>query len=244
MKNIKLLLLAAITIFTLNSCQDEIDIEKANYITFSKSAYSTGVDVGATTSFDVTIYTANTSNSERTFNVSVDANNSTAAAGSYTVPSSVTIPAGKTEGTLSIELSDVNLGIGVNTIALNFESKEGLSNGGSTVVSFIQNCTEISGTLDIVFDGYGSETSWEILDSLGGVVMSAAEKDYTDGQVSVSIPVTLCAGRDFTFTIKDSFGDGLSYPSNGTYTLTIDGAVKAQGGGDFGASESTAFDTK
>lgn len=244
MKNLKLLFLATITLLTLNSCTDAVEPMGTNYVTFSESTYSTAVDVGATKTLDVTIYTANISNADRSFDVTVDQANSTAAAGSYTVPTSVTIPAGKNEGILAIELSDVNLGIGVNTIILNFAAKAGLSNGGTTTVSFIQNCTEITGTLDIVFDGYGSETSWEILDSLGGVVMSAAEKDYTDGQVSASIPVTLCSGRDFTFTIKDAYGDGLSYPNNGTYTLTVNGTVKAQGGGDFGSSESTAFDTK
>jgi len=53
----------------------------------------------------------------------------------------------------------------------------------------------------------------------------------------------LCSGRDYTFTINDSFGDGLSYPSNGSYTLTVNGTVKATGGGNYGSTESTDFDT-
>ena len=244
MKKIKLLLFAAITLLTLNSCIDENEPLDLNYVTFGKSTYSTGVDVAATKTFDVTVYTTNTSGSERTFGVTVDMDNSTAAAGSYTLPSSVVIPAGKNEGTLSIELSDVNLGIGINALVLNFDAVEGLSNGGTTTVNYIQNCTEVTGSLDIVFDGWGSETSWEITDSLGGVVMSAAEGTYSDGQATISVPVTLCAGRDFSFKINDAFGDGLSDPANGTYTLTVDGTVKAQGGGNFGSSETTAFDTK
>ena len=234
----------ALSLLVFTGCEDNISTSDLNYASFAESSYSTGIDVGATTTIDVTVYTANTSGSDRSLSVSVDAANSTAAAGSYVVPSSVVIPSGKNKGTLTIELSDVNLGIGINNLVLNFDANQGLLNGGSTTVSYSQNCADITGTLDIVFDGYGSETSWEILDSLGGVVMSAAEGDYTDGQVSASVPITICAGRDFTFTIKDAYGDGLSWPNNGTYTLTIDGVVKAQGGGDFGSSESTAFDTK
>lgn len=243
MKNLKLLFLATVTLFTLNSCTDEVDPQNTNFITFSESSYSTGIDVGGTTNYDVTVYTANTSGSDRSFNVSVDMAATNADAGSYSVPASVTIPANDNKGTLTVQLSDVNLGIGVNKLVLNFEAAEGLSNGGSATINYIQNCSEVTATLDIVFDGYGSETSWEILDSLGGVVASAAKGTYADGQASASESITLCAGRTFTFVIKDSFGDGLSYPNNGTYTLTVGGTVKASGGGDFGEQASHNFDT-
>ncbi|WGH75420.1 hypothetical protein P8625_15320 [Tenacibaculum tangerinum] len=243
MKNIKLLFLAIVASFSLSSCDDEVEPLNTNYVTFGKPSYSTSVDVGATTTYDITVYTANITSSDRTFGVSVDMDATNADAGSYSVPSSVTIPANQNEGTLSVQLSDVNLGISVNKLVLNFDGEEGLSNGGSTTIGYIQNCNEVSGTLDIVFDGYGSETSWEILDSEGGVVASADVETYSDGQATASVPITLCAGRTFTFTIKDSYGDGLSYPANGTYTLTIGGSVKASGGGDFGSSESTDFDT-
>ena len=244
MKKISFLLMFALSLVVFTSCEDNISTSDLNYVSFAESSYSAGIDPGSSATVEVTVYTANTSGSDRSISVSVDAANSTAAAGSYVVPTSVVIPSGTNKGTLSIQLSDTNIGIGVNSLVLNFDASQGLLNGGSTTVNYTQNCTEITGTLDIVFDGYGSETSWEILDSLGGVVMSAAEGDYTDGQVSASVPISICAGRDFTFTINDAYGDGLSWPNNGTYTLTIDGVVKAQGGGDFGSSESTAFDTK
>lgn len=243
MKNVKLLFLAIAASFSLTSCEDEVEPLNTNYITFSKPSYSTGIEVGSTVTYDLTIYTANITNSDRTFTVSVDMDATNADAASYAVPNSVIIPANQNEGTLSVQLSDVNLGIGVNKLVLNFGTESGLSNGGSTTINYIQNCTEVSGTLDIVFDGYGNETSWEILDSLGGVVASADLGTYSEGQASASIPVTLCAGRSFTFVINDDYGDGLSYPANGTYTLTIGGVVKASGGGDFGSSESTDFDT-
>ncbi|MFY9242711.1 MAG: hypothetical protein WAO74_06760 [Polaribacter sp.] len=234
----------ALTVFVFASCEEDIPTaEGTNYVTFSKSTYSTSVDVGATKSFDVTVFTANTSGSDRTINLSVDPA-STAAAGSYTVPTSVTIPGGSNVGTLTVQLSDTNLGIGVNALILKFDAVEGLANGGSATLNYIQNCSEVTATLAINFDGYGSETSWVITDSLGGVVASKAAGTYADGQATASETITLCAGRDFTFTINDSFGDGLSFPANGTYSLTIGGVVKASGGGDFGSTEATAFDTK
>lgn len=243
MKNIKLLILAVVASISLTSCNEEVETLNTNYITFSKDSYSTSVESGSTTTYDVTIYTANLSSADRTFNVSVDMDATNADNASYTVPTTVTIPANQNEGTLPVLLSDVNLGIGLNTLVLNFDAVDGLSNGGSATINYIQECTEVTATLDIVFDGYGSETSWEVTDSLGGVVASAVTGTYSDGLVSVSVPITLCGGRDFTFTINDSFGDGLSFPSNGTYSLTIGGVIKASGGGDFGSSESTNFDT-
>ncbi|WP_028890717.1 DUF1735 domain-containing protein [Tenacibaculum sp. 47A_GOM-205m] len=243
MKKISKYLAILFIALSFSNCEDNIETSDLNYINFGKALYSTGVDVGATTTFDVFVYTSTTSNSDRTFGVSIDEDATNAAAGSYSVPTSVTIPANSNEGVLSVQLSDVNLGIGVNKLALKFDATEGLFIGGETAINYIQNCNEVTGTLDIVFDGYGSETSWELLDSEGGVVASADKGTYADGQASASIPVTLCGGRTFTFTIYDVYGDGLSYPADGTYTLTIGGTVKASGGGDFGSSESTNFDT-
>ncbi|WP_100616305.1 DUF1735 domain-containing protein [Confluentibacter citreus] len=228
------------SIFLFQNCEEETEAVPLDYITFAKSTYSTGVDPGGAATFDITVYTANITSSDRNYNVIV-APNSNAAAGSYTVPSSVTIPSGSNEGILTIALTDTNLGIGVNNLILNFEKGANYFIGASTTLSYIQNCTEVTGSLDIVFDGYGSECTWEIIDALGGVVASGGP--YTDGQASTSPSITLCSGREYTFTIYDSFGDGLSFPANGSYVLTIGGEVKASGGGDYGAEESTDFDT-
>lgn len=239
MKKFKLYLFALFATLAFVSCEEDVEAPGTNYVTFGDNSYMTGVDPGGSATFEIPVYTANTSGSDRTFALVVDG--SGAAAGSYTVPNSVVIPGGTNEGMISVALSDTNLGIGVNTVVISLVAEEGLSVGGSTSLNYIQNCNEVSGTLDIVFDGYGSETSWEITDALGGVVASGS--GYADGQATASESVTLCIGRDYTFTIYDSYGDGLSWPSNGTYTLTVGGDVKASGGGDFGTDESTAFDT-
>lgn len=239
MKNFKLFIFALFATLAFVSCEEEISAPGTNYVTFGDTSYMTGVDPGGSATFEIPVFTANVKGSDRTFALVVDG--SGAASGSYTVPNSVVIPGGTNEGMISIALTDTNLGIGVNTVVISIVAEEGLSVGASTSLNYIQNCTEVSGTLDIVFDGYGSETSWQITDALGGVVASG--DGYADGQVSATENITLCAGRDYTFTIEDSYGDGLSWPNDGTYTLTVGGTVKASGSGDFGSSESTAFDT-
>ena len=52
---------------------------------------------------------------------------------------------------LSVTLSDVDLGIGVNIITINFENVDGLINGGSTTVEYTQNCTDVTATLNIIY---------------------------------------------------------------------------------------------
>ncbi|WP_408025446.1 hypothetical protein [Tenacibaculum sediminilitoris] len=57
-----------------------------------------------------------------------------------------------------------------------------MENRSSTTVNYIQNSSEISEILDITSDGYGSETSWKILDSSGGVVKASREGDFSSSE--------------------------------------------------------------
>lgn len=250
MKKITNIFLILFSIILFHSCEDDQFSSSLAYVSFGDTTYSTGVDVAGSTTIDVTVYTSKIVASNVTFNVVVD-ESSNAAAGSYDVPSSVTVPSGSNKGTLTIGLSDVNLGIGVNRLVLNFDSvAAGYDNGGSTSVEYIQNCTEVTGTVDLTFDRWGSEVSWNIKDVLGDVVASGGGYSDTGSGTSTSdtINITLCAGRTYTFTTTDAYGDG--WGSVGNYTLTIGGVVKVTGdgslmdnGGNGSISASAPFDT-
>ena len=224
----------------LQNCEDTYVPDTPAYVTFAKFEYSTGVDPGGSTTADIKVFTADKTGSDRTFDLTVDGTG--AAAGSYTVPSSVTIPAESNEGTITVALSDVNLGIGVNKVLISFVNKDGYTNSKAVTVNYIQNCTEITGTLDFNFDFYAEETGWYITDALDGEVLAGG--GYTNGQGIASESITLCAGRDYTLHVTDVYSDGMDDGTNlGSYTLTIGGVVKVTGGGAFGAIESTPFDT-
>jgi len=242
MKKTVNIFLILFSIFLFQSCEEDQFESSLNYVSFGDSAYSTGVDVGGTTNFDIKVYASTTSGADRNFNVAVDPD-SNAATGSYVVPASVTIPSGSNEGTLTVALSDVNLGIGVNRLVINFtDVLGGHDSGGSTTIEYIQNCTEVTGTLDLTFDRWGSEVSWEITDALDGVVASGGGYGDTGAGTSTSdsISITLCAGRSYTLTTTDAYGDGWGAPGN--YTLTIGGVVKVQGNGSlmFGGADGNA----
>ncbi len=96
--------------------------------------------------------------------------------------------------------------------------------------------------LALTFDNYPGETSWEILDNSNGIVARGGPYNGETGGSVLLLNETLADGC-YTFVIRDSYGDGIccSY-GNGSYTLTNTetGEVLASGG-DFNASESTAF---
>lgn len=244
MEKIANIFLILFTAVLLQSCEEDQFESSLEYVSFGKSTYSTGVDVDGSTTLDVFVYTSKIVKSDVTFKVSVDPS-SNAAAGSYTVPASVTVLSGTNKGTLKIELSDVDLGIGVNRLLLNFDDvTPGYGNGAGTKVEYVQNCNEVTATLTFTFDDYPEEAGWNIKDALGGIVVSKAYGAYS-GKSSSSESIKLCAGRSYTFTMLDKFGDGMFDGANtGSYNLTIGGIVKANGSGDFGGSESTAFSTK
>ena len=239
MKKITYLLMLTFSIVIFNSCEDDPTETSLNFVSFEGYGYDvTVVDVDGSATQDITVYASKTSGSDRSIAIMVDPT-STAAAGSYDVPSSVTIPGGSNKGTFTVTMSDVDLGIGVNKLILNFDHTADYSIGGSTSLEYIQRCTDVAATLGITFDAYGSESGWRVEDSLGGTVASGG--GYSDGQASAQESFSLCAGRDYTFVFTDSFGDGML----GSYTLSVGGAEKVTGAGtDFGTSESKTFDTK
>lgn len=218
------------------SCEEEEGIQTAdlNYINFASPNYSAGVDPGSSASVDITVYTTTISNSDRSFGLSVDTANSNAAAGSYTVPESVVVPAGTNEGSFTVNLTDTNLGIGINEIIINISPEVGLYNNEGTSVSYTQNCTELNGSLDFIFDFYAGETEWEILNSEGGLTVAGGP--YSNGDDPVSEPIVLCQGRSYTLVIYDSYGDGFCcFYGDGSYSLTVDGNEISAGDGDIGS---------
>ena len=242
MKKIANIFLILFSIVLFQNCENDQFEPSIDYVSFESSTYSQGVTPDGSSTIDLNVYTSNVASSDKTINVSVDG--SSAPAGSFNVPSSVTVPSGTNKGTLTVELSDTNLEC-FNDIVISFEAPEGVNPGPETTLTYFQtpsgSCSsEVTGTLDFAFDDWASEVSYQILDVLGGVVVSGPSTAYADGTPSASIPVTLCSGRCYTLVVSDAFGDGLSAPG-GSYTLTIGGVDYATDSGNYGASSSTGF---
>ena len=107
------------------------------------------------------------------------------------------------------------------------------SDDGSCVAGDLQTLT-----MTVLTDNYPGETTWEVTDASGAVVMSGGP--YGTTSTTYTATEELCSGC-YTLTVYDSYGDGIccAYGS-GNYELTVTGVVVASGG-NFTFEESTEF---
>jgi len=93
-------------------------------------------------------------------------------------------------------------------------------------------------TMTILTDNYPAETTWEIADASGMIVMSGGP--YASNATSYTSTEELCSGC-YTLTVYDSWGDGMCCDyGEGNYGLSVAGEVVASGA-SFGSEEITEF---
>ena len=109
------------------------------------------------------------------------------------------------------------------------------------------SCTTSTGTagellqLSLTTDTYPAETSWTIVNECTGLA-ELTSPTYEGSTTTYNDEYCLAIGMEYTFTISDSYSDGMccSY-GNGSYDLIYGGVVIKEPGGEFGSSESTPF---
>lgn len=96
-------------------------------------------------------------------------------------------------------------------------------------------------TLTLTTDNYGAETSWDLLDDNEIVRHSVPSGTYGNAQI-YNENLDVCACQDYTFRIKDTFGDGIccGYGS-GSYVLKNSHGVTLASGGEFDSEQTTTF---
>jgi hypothetical protein len=97
-------------------------------------------------------------------------------------------------------------------------------------------------TIDVTTDGYPAESTWEIIDDNGIVIASGSPTTPNAPQAQAT--ATLIPGTCYAFNMYDSYGDGLSDPTNGSYEVNdAAGTSIASGGGNFGFLAEHFFET-
>ncbi len=126
---------------------------------------------------------------------------------------------------------------------------DGIQNGDETGVDCGGSscapcpCNDPNLTLTITLDNYPAETSWTVTDAGGATVASGGTYGGQANGSAVTENISLGTG-DYTFTINDSFGDGICCAyGNGSYSLTDGTGAVIASGGSFGSSESASFCT-
>lgn len=199
--------------FTILSCDDEQPV--ANYVTFEKD-FSILVPGGETVTQNIHIYGTQIASSDQIFNVEI-LGSSTLEEEAYTLASTVTIPANSNTGELSLNVEDIDLDP-AKTLNLSISSENSSVYLGDPIsINIGLKCPK----LEIVFDGYASETSVEIRNSSNELVYSFDEATYPDATTYMSVTLCQLIPGDYTFTINDAFDDGLSYPEYGYYKMSL-----------------------
>jgi len=141
----------------------------------------------------------------------------------------------------SVNLPDLTAADGNNTLVVWITNVNG--NGADDITSndtSTFNFSAISGTasffnIQITFDDYPEETSWELVNAGGTTVASGA--GYTGGTINLDVCVP--AGC-YDFTIIDDYGDGICCAyGDGIYTVTNPNGAVVAAGGEFTDSETT-----
>lgn len=115
---------------------------------------------------------------------------------------------------------------------------EGGTFGASETKSFSTPASCFDVFVNLLFDAYPADTSWDI--SRNGAVVARSSEYATDAIVGEE---TVCLREgEYTFTIYDAYLDGICCKwGQGSYSVTASDNVVIKEGGEFGASESTLF---
>lgn len=119
------------------------------------------------------------------------------------------------------------------------------NNSGAITFVKAPETTTSNLTIKITLDQYGSETSWKLKNSAGATVASSPA--YANSAASGAYPqpdINITVANDcYTFTILDSYGDGIAGAFGiGSYSILSNGVViSGVQGGEFGASDARSF---
>lgn len=241
MKTNKIFLFAFIAILlSFIGCSDDTAKEGnslKNYVGFEADKY-VGVVLTETVNVEAKIVASEVSNVERTFPLVVDAA-TTHSAANYTVPTSVTIPAGSTIGTFVVNIKGNNLGTTGKKLVVGIPAQADLNQNSSYVApsttnplytvknsKITFNIKEVCAvgktpvTISIKFDNYPEETAWELYNSSNQLIASAgfnAAGTAITGFAALGFAdrSTFSANQclspgNYTFVIYDKYGDGLA----------------------------------
>ena len=245
MKNILKLFIVCLLVSSCDPTESVI-FDGRTAVGFAEAMVDLSVPEGGITE-SVVVTSTTKSSVDRTFEVTVV--DASVEESDYSVGTAM-IPADSYEGTLDVTFNYEGLEDFVaNTLTVELVVAGGGSAFPPITFNFLREfdiTTFVCGdlTLSIVVDNFANETTWEILDAAGTEVAAGGPYDQGTSGQDYRTNVSLAAG-DYTFTIFDSFGDGLSDGNvEGTYNLFCaaqDVVSYASGFGDFGDDESTDF---
>jgi hypothetical protein len=239
MKNNKIYLITLFIAlgFIFNSC--DVNTEEYKSVSPVDSFVSTSASVivdSDNVTFEVIVAASEAYTADRSVPIEIS-DASTGSGLDYNFSGNVDIPAGQMTGSTTIKFnfdpipSDIQKELVLRLVSTSEE----------ITISYTKICVSNDVELTINFDNFPTETSWDIRDS-SNVVVETSGGTYPGGTTMFNDTFTLPDG-DYTFTINDSFGDGICCAwGTGSYKLELPACTEVFGeGGSFASSESVTF---
>jgi hypothetical protein len=96
--------------------------------------------------------------------------------------------------------------------------------------------------VELVHDGYPTNTGWTLRDSAGALIASQPTGSYNSEGGTIVQAANITAGM-YTFKMTDSYGDGICCRYGlGSFTITVDGETVISNNGEFLDSVRETFD--
>lgn len=280
-KFIKFLSLSLALSFLIVGCEEDSATENnlpSNYVGLVQMPKVISLTDGEVVAIEGKVFAAKSFNTDRVLQLEViyeSVNNTatntkavpvtTANPNFFTVPASVTIPAGETSGTFQISVTGSDLGSG-KSIVVGIVPQAGVQTDIRYAGAFGNANFEVVSTrmvltlkplcnlnplrIVIATDPYGTETTWELYDA--DLTIIAQGGPYTDKSAAgVYIQETrdICLPNgNYTFVAYDAYGDGMNSGSGEGYyqllKMSPDGSTivnEIAKNGVFGANDIVEF---
>jgi len=105
--------------------------------------------------------------------------------------------------------------------------------GNPAPTSAPTNCIGSRFKIELLTDNFAGETSWKLEDEAGISVFSRGKGSYPDKYTTYEDDVCI-SDTCHTFSISDSFGDGMTYGTPGNYKLYVNDILAVSGDAAFG----------
>ncbi len=219
MKNYIYYILTLVFFGTLSSCEEATpEPTGIAYVTFEESSKSYVIDEGSTFNTEYKIFTASNVGSDTTFDLTVSGSLDAA---NYTVPASVTIPAGTNEVAFNVSIIENNLDkINGETMTINLSTPDGFFSG-TTDLSIVVNVfcpSQIAGNY-MYSDGNGKAVTITAGSGVNNFIISGDNAFGTDYAIRINDQcgaITVTGGD-----IQDNFDLAVS----GTGTVMDNGNI-------------------
>lgn len=240
-------LLAIIFSFALFTNCEENDTTPAileiDFVGF-ETDFTIGVDPTGTATSEVKVAVSQVSPSDRTFNLSLVDDMTSAEPSAYSFPSTVTIPGNSSVGSFNVDVIGENLDpAGSDMLTIEITSQENdLFISQPITLNLKPICPRPEVILDITFDIYPEEIYWRIVDLGAGVIIYASADGaygaYAGATAGSSITEAFCLPPgNYQFDLFDQYSDG----AGPTFLTFGETTIFASADGAYGAGTSVQF---